>query len=52
MLCSVVMFMDLVKELALEAVEKWENLSQDEQLELATDLIPDVEQVLCPVCRI
>ena len=43
----IVMFMDLVKELALEAVEKWESLSQDQQMELATDLIPDVEQVLC-----
>lgn len=39
------MFMDLVKELALEAVEKWEALSESEQFELATYLIPHVEQV-------
>ena len=39
------MFMDLVKELAVESVQKWEVLSQDVKLEVATELIPDVEKV-------
>lgn len=41
------MFMDLVRELAGEAVQKWEALSQDKQLEIAKDLLPDIEQVQC-----
>lgn len=42
---SVVVFMDLVRELSVEAVQKWEALSQVKQLEVASDLLPDVEQV-------
>lgn len=37
--------MDLIRELALETVQKWESLSQEEQLDVATALIPDVEEV-------
>lgn len=37
--------MDLVRELSVEAVQKWEALSQAKQLEVATDLLRDVEQV-------
>ena len=39
--------MDLLRELAQEAVQKWEALSQDEQMDVALELIPDVEQVPC-----
>jgi hypothetical protein len=41
----VVMFIDLVRELLAEAVGKWEALSQVEQLDIATELLPDIEQV-------
>ena len=44
---SVVMFIDLVRELLAEAVGKWEALSQVEQLDIATELLPDIEQVWC-----
>lgn len=40
------MFMDLVKELAVESVQKWEALSQAAKLEVATELIPEVEKVV------
>lgn len=39
------MFIDLVRELSGEAVQKWEALSQDQQLDVATELVPDIEQV-------
>ena len=42
------MLLDLVKEVAEEAVRKWEALSPDQQMEISTELIPDIEQVeLC-----
>lgn len=37
--------MDLVRELSMEAVQKWEALSEVKQLEVASDLLPDVEKV-------
>ena len=43
--CSVVGLLDLVKEVAEEAVRRWEGLTQDQQMEIATELIPDIEQV-------
>ena len=43
--CSVVGLLDLVKEVAEEAVRRWEGLTQDQQMEISTELIPDIEQV-------
>ncbi|CAI8045497.1 hypothetical protein GBAR_LOCUS25172, partial [Geodia barretti] len=40
----VVGLLDLVKEVAEEAVRRWEGLTQDQQMEIATELIPDIEQ--------
>lgn len=37
--------LDLLKEVAEEAVRKWEALSQEQQMEIATELISDIEQV-------
>jgi hypothetical protein len=40
----VVGLLDLVKEVAEEAVRRWEGLTQDQQMEISTELIPDIEQ--------
>ena len=40
--------MCLIDELLVllqETVQKWEALSQDQKLDVATELIPDIEQV-------
>ena len=42
------MFLDLLREVGEEAVQKWESLSRDQQLEIARELIPDIEEV----CRL
>ena len=46
----VVVFNDLLRELIVLSIQKWEALEHEEQLEVAQDLIPEVEQVLCHVC--
>lgn len=41
------MFNDLLRELIVLSIQKWEALEHEEQLEVAQDVIPEVEQV-CP----
>ena len=41
----VVVFNDLLRELIVLSIQKWEALEHEEQLEVAQDLIPEVEQV-------
>lgn len=54
---SIVSLLDFLREIAEEAVQKWEDLSREKQKEVATELIPEIEQVIlvlsillsCPV---
>ena len=42
----VVGFLDLVQGVVGELVRKWEELSEEQQWEIAKELIPDIEQVM------
>ena len=42
----VVGFLDLVQGVVGELVRKWEELFEEQQWEIAKELIPDIEQVM------